>query len=217
MDWGIQIDRKQRGESEACDAAVGFELPTYAHNLRTRSWKEPLRLRALHGCELGLSLKRSWLNLARRPRNRSRRWWSALPKSACLDAIRKTEPDGHWFAGHSIRDAGRAASRLLLKDHHPDDWGIGAPLPDTACRSGDLIRNEYGIGHADPHRGGIPPLGAGTPQRSRAVRRRTKKQDPEEVRENGWKNIYPAIAAEAAGAASRARFTGATKKESGPT
>jgi transposase len=151
---------------------------------------EALRLRALHGCELGFN-EIQLAGLLGLRRETVSRWWSAYQKGG-LDAIPQDRTGRPLGSGRTLDETQAAVLQAKLKDHHPDDWGIAAPLwTRRAVR--DLIRNEYGIDMPIRTVGEYLKRWGYTPKKAR---RRTKKQDPEEVRE--WlENIYPAIAATA--------------------
>ncbi len=148
---------------------------------------EALRLRALRGCELGFT-ESDLAELLGLSRETVCRWWSAYQKGG-LDAIPQDRTGRPLGSGRTLDETQAAALQAKLKDHHPDDWGIAAPLwTRRAVR--DLIRNEYGIDMPIRTVGEYLKRWGYTPKKAR---RRTKKQDPEEVRE--WlENIYPAIA-----------------------
>lgn len=148
---------------------------------------EALRLRALHGCELGFN-ETQLAGLLGLRRETVCRWWSAYQKGG-LDAIPQDRTGRPLGSGRTLDETQAAALQAKLKDHHPDDWGIAAPLwTRRAVR--DLIRNEYGIDMPIRTVGEYLNRWGYTPKKAR---RRTKKQNPEEVRE--WlENIYPAIA-----------------------
>lgn len=148
---------------------------------------EALRLRALHGCELGFN-ETQLAELLGLRRETVCRWWSAYQKGG-LDAIPQGRTGRPLGSGRTLDETQAAALQAKLKDHHPDDWGIAAPLwTRRAVR--DLIRNDSGIDMPIRTVGEYLKRWGYTPQQAR---RRTKKQDPEEVRE--WlENIYPAIA-----------------------
>jgi transposase len=148
---------------------------------------EALRLRALHGCELGFH-ETQLAELLGLRRETVCRWWSAYQEGG-LDAIPQDRTGRPLGSGRTLDETQAAALQAKLKDHHPDEWGIAAPLwTRRAVR--DLIRNEYGIVMPIRTVGEYLKRWGYTPQKAR---RRTKRQDPEEVRE--WlENIYPAIA-----------------------
>jgi transposase len=148
---------------------------------------EALRLRSLRGCELGFT-ESDLAELLGLSRETVCRWWSAYQKGG-LDAIPQDRTGRPLGSGRTLDETQAAALQAKLKDHHPDDWGIAAPLwTRRAVR--DLIRNEYGIDMPIRTVGEYLKRWGYTPKKAR---RRTKKQDPEEVRE--WlENIYPAIA-----------------------
>jgi len=148
---------------------------------------EALRLRALRGCELGFQ-ETDLADLLGLSRETVCRWWSAY-RNGGLDAIPQDRTGRPLGSGRTLDETQAAHLQAKLKDHTPEDWGIAAPLwTRRAVR--DLIRKEYGIEMPIRTVGEYLKRWGYTPKKAR---RRTKKQDPEEVRE--WlENIYPAIA-----------------------
>ena len=183
MDRGILIDRCQAKE-EGRDI-MAIELPD-ARQL-SDPILEALRWRALRGRELGFT-ETQLADLLGLRRETVCRWWSAYQKGG-LDAIPQDRTGRPLGSGRTLDETQAAALQAKLKDHHPDDWGIAAPLwTRRAVR--ELIHNEYGIDMPIRTVGEYLKRWGYTPKKAR---RRTKKQDPEEVRE--WlENIYPAIA-----------------------
>jgi transposase len=183
MDRGIQIDRCQAKE-EGRDI-MAIELPD-ARQL-SDPILEALRWRALRGRELGFN-ETQLADLLGLRRETVCRWWSAYQKGG-LDAIPQDRTGRPLGSGRILDESQAVHLQSKLKGHHPDDWGIAAPLwTRRAVR--DLIRNEYGIDMAIRTVGEYLKRWGYTPKKAR---RRTKKQEPEEVRE--WlENIYPAIA-----------------------
>lgn len=148
---------------------------------------EALRLRALHGCEIGFQ-ETVLADLLGLSRETVCRWWSAYRRGG-LDAIPQDRTGRPLGSGRTLDETQAAHLQAKLKDHHPDDWGIAAPLW-TRHAVRDLIRNECGIDMPIRTVGEYLKRWGYSPKKAR---RRTKKQDPEEVRE--WlENIYPAIA-----------------------
>jgi transposase len=147
---------------------------------------EALRLRALHGCELGYS-ETELANLLGVARETISRWWSAYQAGgvAALPHERTGRPVG---SGRRLSDEQARHLQEMIQGHFPEDWGIAAPLwTRRAVR--DLIQREYGIA--------MPLRTVGTYLRRwgytpKKPRRRSRHQDPDEVQE--WlENIYPAI------------------------
>jgi transposase len=103
---------------------------------------EALRLRALHGCEIGFQ-ETDVADLLGLSRETVCRWWSAYRKGG-LDAIPQDRTGRPLGSGRTLDETQAAHLQGKLKDHHPDDWCIAAPLwTRRAVR--DLIRNEYGV------------------------------------------------------------------------
>src|SRR5262245_47110151 len=103
---------------------------------------EALRLRALRGCQLGLTETQvaDVLGVARETVSR---WWSAYADHGvqALPHRRTGRPVG---SGRALTDAQAEHLRQLLTTHQPEELGIAAPL--WTCRAvADLIRREYGI------------------------------------------------------------------------
>ena len=147
---------------------------------------EALRLRALRGCELGFN-ETQLADLLGLCRETVCRWWSAYQMGG-LEAIPQERTGRPLGSGRTLDEAQAIHLQGKLKDHHPEEWGIAAPLwTRRAVR--DLIRNEYGIEMPIRTVGEYLKRWGYTPKKAR---RRAKGQDPEEVRE--WlENIYPAI------------------------
>jgi transposase len=152
---------------------------------------EALRLRALRGCELGLTETQvaQILGLARET---VCRWWATYADQgvAALPQRRSGRPMG---SGRLLSDAQAEQLQSLLRTHQPEELGIPAPLwTRRAVR--DLIRKHYGLDLAERSVGRYLRRWGFTPKRPR---RHARDQDPEEVRQ--WlEETYPAIAARAA-------------------
>jgi transposase len=156
---------------------------------------EALRLRALRGCELGLSESAvaAVLGVARETVSR---WWSAYQAQGlyALPGERTGRPLG---SGRLLTDEQAARIQHLIDGNSPKDLGIAAPLwSRPAVR--ELINKEYGID--------MPVRTVGLYLRrwgytAKKPSRHANDQDPEEVRE--WlQETYPDIErqAEAEGA-----------------
>lgn len=151
---------------------------------------QALRLRALRGCEMGLS-EAQVAELLGVARETVCRWWSAYAADgvAALPHERTGRPVG---SGRTL-DADQAAHlQDILDSHSPEAVGIAAPLwTRRAVR--DLIRQEYGVT--------LPLRTVGEYLRRwgytvKRPRRRARDQDPAEVR--AWlRQTYPAIEARA--------------------
>jgi transposase len=152
---------------------------------------EAFRLRAVHGCSLGYT-EAEVAELLGVARETVSRWVSAYHAGGpeALPHDRSGRPVG---TGRTLSDEQAAHLQQLLDHQSPEDLGIAAPLwSRRAVRA--LIRLEYGID--------MPVRTVGAYLRrwgytAKRPRRRSKDQDPEEVRE--WlEEIYPGIAARAA-------------------
>jgi transposase len=152
---------------------------------------EALRVRALHGCELGFS-EAEMAELLGVCRETVCRWWSAYVAGG-LEALPHARTGRPVGAGRILSDAQAQRIQHLLRSHRPDELGIHAPLW-TRRAVADLIRQECQVD--------VPVRTVGlylrrwdfTPKRPR---RHSRKQDPEEVRQ--WlEETYPAIEARAA-------------------
>ena len=151
---------------------------------------EALRLRALRGCQLGLTEVQvaEILGVARETVSR---WWSAYAHHGvqALPHRRTGRPSG---SGRALGGPQAEYIQRLLRTHQPEELGIAAPLW-TRRAVGDLIRREYNL-----------PLAVRTVGRylrrwgftAKRPRRHARDQDPEEVRH--WlEETYPAIEARA--------------------
>jgi transposase len=150
-----------------------------------------LRLRAIHGCELGYTEAEvaELLGLARETVSR---WWSAYAESGeeALPGDRTGRPVG---SGRTLNDGQAARLRSILEAKNPEEVGIPSPLwTRKAVR--DLIRKEYGIDMPVRTVGEYLRRWGYTPK---VPRRHSRDQDPEEVRR--WlEEDYPAIERRAA-------------------
>lgn len=151
---------------------------------------EALRLRALRGCELGLSEVEvaAVLGVARET---VCRWWTAYADHG-VTALPKRRSGRPMGSGRMLTDVQAEHLQRLLRSHQPEDLGIAAPLwTRRAVR--DLIRQEYDLELAERTVGRYLSRWGFTAKRPR---RHTRDQDPEEVRL--WlEETYPAIAARA--------------------
>lgn len=151
---------------------------------------EALRLRALRGCELGLTEVQvaDLLGLARET---VCRWWSAYADHgvAALPHRRSGRPVG---SGRALSDAQAQHLQRLLRAHQPEELSIAAPLwTRRAVR--DLIRKECDLALAERTVGRYLQRWGFTLKRPR---RHARDQDPDEVRQ--WlEETYPAIEARA--------------------
>jgi transposase len=152
---------------------------------------EALRLRALHGCELGFSQADIAKLLGVSPETVSR-WWTAYIDGGpgALPGDRTGRPVG---SGRTLSDEQARHIQERIDRHSPEDLGIAAAVwSRKAVR--DLIRSECGID--------MPIRTVGEYLRrwgytAKSPRRRAKAQDADEVDEwLGW--TYPAIERRAA-------------------
>lgn len=151
---------------------------------------EALRLRALRGCQLGLTEVQlaQTLGVARETISR---WWATYADQgvSALPHRRSGRPLG---SGRALRDAQAEHIQQLLRTHQPEELGIAAPLW-TRRAVGDLIRREYNLSLAVRTIGRYLQRWGFTAKRPR---RHARDQDPEEVRQ--WlEETYPAIEARA--------------------
>jgi transposase len=147
---------------------------------------EALRLRAVHGCELGYS-EGELAELLGVARETVCRWWSAYAQDG-LDALPRDRTGRPIGTGRTLSDQQAQQIRKQLDAHSPEDLGIPAPLwTRPAVRQ--LIQNELGIAMPVRTVGLYLQRWGYTAKRPR---RRAKKQDPEEIRQ--WlEETYPAI------------------------
>lgn len=152
---------------------------------------ESLRLRVLHGCELGWS-ETDLAQVFGLARETICRWWSAY-RAGGVDALPHERTGRPIGSGRTLDDAQAARIQAKIHGHCPADWGVAAPLwTRRAVR--DLIRIECDIEMPIRTVGLYLERWGYTPKKPR---RKAKGQDPEKLRE--WlENIYPAIADAAA-------------------
>jgi transposase len=147
---------------------------------------EALRLRALHGCELGFT-ESQVADLLGVARETVCRWWTADAPGG-LDALPASRTGRPLGSGRALSDEQALHIPRLLRTHSPEELGIAAPLW-TRRAVGDRIQKELGISLAvrtvglDLERWGFPV---------KQPRRHARAQDPEEVRPY-WDETYPAI------------------------
>jgi transposase len=151
---------------------------------------QALRLRALHGCELGYS-ECDMADLLGVSRESVCRWWSAYT-TAGLDALPHERTGRPRGSGRTLTDEQSDHLQHILDTNTPDQVGLPAPLwSRRAVR--DLIRQEFGI------RMPLRTVGAYLQRwgyTSKRPRRHATDQDPAEVR--AWlRQTYPAIEARA--------------------
>src|ERR1700756_1959408 len=103
---------------------------------------EALRLRALHGCELGFT-ETEVAELLGVCRETVCHWWSAYAGGG-LDAFPHDRTRGPVGSGRLLSDAQADRIQQLLRTHQPEELGIAAPLW-TRRAVGDLIRQEFNL------------------------------------------------------------------------
>jgi len=151
---------------------------------------DALRLRALRGCELGLTEAdvAAILGVARET---VCRWWSTYTDRGvpALPQHRTGRPLG---SGRLLSDTQAERLQQLLRTHQPEELGVAAPLwTRRAVR--DLIRQQYHLDLAERTVGRYLGRWGFTAKRPR---RHARAQDPEEVQQ--WLDeTYPAIEARA--------------------
>jgi transposase len=148
---------------------------------------EALRLRAIHGCELGFT-EANVADLLGVSRETVSRWWSAYAERGpdALPGDRTGRPVG---TGRTLSDDQARRLQGLIDDNSPEGLGIPSPLwSRRAVR--DLIRKEYGIEMPVRTVGAYLQRWGYTAKRPR---RHARDQDREEV--DRWLNeTYPEVA-----------------------
>src|SRR6266508_1979115 len=137
---------------------------------------EALRLRALRGCELGLT-EAQLAEVLGVARETVCRWWSAYADRGvpALPQRRTGRPAG---SGRALSDTQAEHLQRLVRTRQPEELGIAAPL-GTRRAVRDLIRKEFDLALAeravgrDLKRGGFtakrPPRSGSRPRRRTAV------------------------------------------------
>lgn len=149
---------------------------------------EALRLRALHGCELGYT-ETEMADLLGVGRETVSRWWSAYAHGG-LDALPQDRTGRPVGTGRALSPEQETRIQELLRTHNPEERGIAAPLW-TRRAVADLIRQECNLALAVRTVGLYLQRWGFTAKRPR---RHSRDQDPEEVRR--WlAETYPAIEA----------------------
>ena len=151
---------------------------------------DALRLRAVHGCELGFP-EADVADLLGIARETVSRWWSAYVQQGpdALPGDRSGRPVG---TGRTLSDEQAQHLQNLIDTNSPEQLGIPSPL---WCRRAvqDLIRKEYGVA--------MPVRTVGAYLRrwgytAKKPRRHARDQKPEEVQR--WLNeTYPQLAQKA--------------------
>lgn len=151
---------------------------------------QALRLRAVHGCELGYT-EGEVADLLGVSRESVCRWWSAYTTNG-LDALPHERTGRPRGSGRTLTDEQASRLQQIIDTNSPDKVGIPAPLwSRRAVR--DLIRREYGITMPVRTVGEYLKRWGYTAKRPR---RHARKQEPKEVR--AWlRQTYPAIEARA--------------------
>src|SRR5439155_9474276 len=146
-----------------------------------------LRLRALHGCELGFT-EAHLADLLGVCRETVSHWRSAYARGG-LDTLPHERTGRPLGSGRFLSDEQADHVQQLLRTHSPEELGIAAPLwSRRAVR--DLVRNECGVTLAVRTVGLYLQRWGFTAKRPR---RHARDQDPDEVRH--WlEETYPAIA-----------------------
>ena len=167
---------------------MAIELPD-ARELSDESL-QVIRLRALHGLELGYSAVDLAVLLGVRNETISR-WWTAY----CVNGLnslpggRTGRPEG---CGRLLSDAQAERIKRLIDDNSPDKLGLAHALW-TRRAVGDLIRKEFNISLAERTVGQYLRRWNYT---SKKPARHARKQKPDEVEE--WlQQTYPTIEAQA--------------------
>jgi len=151
---------------------------------------EALRLRALRGCQMGLTEAQvaQILGVARETVSR---WWSAYADHGvqALPHRRTGRPLG---SGRALTESQAEHIRHQLRTHQPEELGVAAPLWTRRAVAG-LILREYNLSLAARTVGRYLWRWGFTAKRPR---RHSRDQDPDEVKE--WlEETYPAIEARA--------------------
>jgi transposase len=151
---------------------------------------QALRLRAVHGRELGFS-ETQIADLLGVARETVARWWSAYT-AAGLDALPQKRSGRPLGSGRTLTDEQAAHLQQTLDGHSPEQVGIAAPLwTRRAVR--DLIRQEFDMAMPLRTVGEYLKRWGYTAKRPG---RHSRDQDPAEVR--AWlRQRYPAIEARA--------------------
>src|SRR5262245_26560968 len=103
---------------------------------------EALRLRAIRGCQLGLS-ETQLADVFGVARETVSRWWSAYADHG-IEALPQRRSGRPLGSGRLLTDAQAQHLQQLLRTHHPEELGIAAPLW-TRRAVADLIHREYHV------------------------------------------------------------------------
>jgi transposase len=151
---------------------------------------QALRLRALHGCEIGFT-EADVADLLGVSRETVSRWWSAYCSVglAGIPGDRTGRPVG---SGRTLSDEQATHIQRLIDDNSPEKLGIARPLWNRRAVR-DLIRKDFGI------RMPIRTVGEYLKRwgyTAKKPRRHARDQDPAEVKR--WlKETYPELAQKA--------------------
>jgi len=152
---------------------------------------DALRLRALHGRELGFT-ETQLADLLGVTRETICRWWSAFCHGG-IEALPEPRSGRPVGSGRLLTDEQARQIQALIDDHQPRDFGIASPLW-TRHAVAALIHKEVGVPVAERTVGAYLRRWGYTPQRPA---RTGRTQDPEELRR--WlEETYPAVVQRAA-------------------
>ena len=152
---------------------------------------EALRMRVLHGCELGFT-EAEIADLLGVSRETVSRWYSAYTHGG-LDALPHERTGRPLGSGRFLSEEQADPIKRLLRTHSPEELGIPAPLWNRRAVR-DLIRQQCHVVLAVRTVGLYLRRWGFTAKRPR---RHARDQDPEEVRQ--WlEETYPAIEERAA-------------------
>ena len=188
MDWVVGIRQRLTSAFMEGTGVMSINLPD-AREL-TDEVLDAIRLRALHGCELGYT-ESEVADLLGVCRETVSRWWSAFQDGG-LESIPHERTGRPVGSGRKLNEEQARHLQAMIDDHSPEDWGIASPLwTRRAVRQ--LIAQEYGLRMPLRTVGEYLKRWGYSPKKPR---RKARRQDPEEVKK--WlENTYPAIAAQA--------------------
>ncbi len=145
---------------------------------------EALRLRAVHGCELGFS-ETDVADLLGVARETVCHWWTAY-RSAGVEALPQDRSGRPLGSGRSLDDAQGQHLQELIDQHSPEALGIAAPLWSRRAVAA-LIEQQFGLNMPVRTVGEYLKRWGYTPKKPR---RHARRQDPVEVRD--WlAHTYP--------------------------
>ena len=148
---------------------------------------EALRLRALRGCQLGLT-EAQVAQILGVARETVCRWWTAYADQG-VQALPQRRTGRPLGSGRVLTDSQAERIQHLLRTHQPEELGIASPLW-TRRAVADLIKREFDLVLAVRTVGRYLERWGFTAKRPR---RHSRDQDPDEV--NEWlEKTYPAIA-----------------------